>query len=173
MPIRKCDGLHNELLRDSYGLFINFLCLVMLSEPTLPEKDRRGALRPIDEQVVSTSRLAIERPVQPSDWTETGIPQRPRRFGLGDRTVDLERHLITIGDFQVHLTQIECRLLDRMWAKRNRTIPSESLVDVLWVRMPGVVRTRFGLWSKMSVVNSSPILATRATLSSTAESATG
>ena len=60
------------------------------------------------------------------------MPQGPRRFAIGDRTVDLERHLITIGDFQVHLTHLECRLLDRMWAKRNRTIPSERLVDVLW-----------------------------------------
>ena len=101
------------------------------------------------------------------------MPQGPRRFGIGDRTVDLERHLITIGDFQVHLTQLECRLLDRMWAKRNRTIPSERLVDVLWVLMPGVARTRCDLWSKMSVVNLSPIRGAHAISSSTVQLVTG
>jgi len=120
--------------RTPYGPFMNFLCLVSLPELTLPEEDWERVLRRSQEQVVSTIRPAMEQSGQLGEWIETGRSRRPRRFAVGDRTVDLERHLVTFGDFHFPLTQLECRLLDRMWVRPNRTIPSERLVHVLWGR---------------------------------------
>jgi two-component system, OmpR family, KDP operon response regulator KdpE len=64
-----------------------------------------------------------------------GMPTRLQglsQFEIGDRQIDLEAHIIRCGGDQVSLTQIECRLLQRLGSQLNKTISSEKLVSYLW-----------------------------------------
>jgi two-component system, OmpR family, KDP operon response regulator KdpE len=70
-----------------------------------------------------------------------------RRFVIGDRSIDLDAHTISVGGAQVHLTQIECRLLEHLGARLNQTVPSRKMVDLMWDRNAGR-----GLHSLRSVV---------------------
>jgi two-component system, OmpR family, KDP operon response regulator KdpE len=69
------------------------------------------------------------------------------RFVIGDRRIDLDAHTISVGGAQVHLTQIECRLLEHLGARLNQTVPSRKMVDLMWGRNSGR-----GLHSLRSVV---------------------
>src|SRR3974390_2979314 len=70
-----------------------------------------------------------------------------RQFVIGDRSIDLDAHTISVGGTKVHLTQIECRLLEHLGARLNQTVPSRKMVDLMWDRNAGR-----GLHSLRSVV---------------------
>jgi two-component system, OmpR family, KDP operon response regulator KdpE len=71
-----------------------------------------------------------------ANHTGAAVSRRLRRFTVGDRDVDLDAHLITAAGLQVHLTQIECKLLGHLVARLDETVPSQKLVDLVWGRDP-------------------------------------
>jgi two-component system, OmpR family, KDP operon response regulator KdpE len=59
-----------------------------------------------------------------------------RSFMIGDRYVDLMTHSVTASGAEIHLTRIECRLLEHLIAHCNQTIPRQKLATLIWGRDP-------------------------------------
>ena len=56
----------------------------------------------------------------------------PEVVTLGDRSVDLEARLVSIGDDPVDLTRTEFDLLAAMLAKPRAALPRRQLIDEVW-----------------------------------------
>lgn len=92
--------------------------------------------------IVPTSSRSVEHTVG-----QRAKQRYRRQFVIGDRSIDLDAHTISVGGAQVRLTQIECRLIEHLGARLNQTVPSHKMVDLMWDR-----NARRGLHSLRTVV---------------------
>ncbi len=64
-----------------------------------------------------------------------------KQYRLGRAEIDFEHFLATVDDEEIHLTQLEWKLLDYFVTNEGRVIPRNELLEEVW-DMPGSISTR-------------------------------
>ena len=55
-----------------------------------------------------------------------------RPFHAKDLTVDFEKHLVTVGDTPVHLTQIEFKIIALLAQNSGRVMTYDAIISNIW-----------------------------------------
>ena len=123
--------------------------VLILSARTLTEDRTRGfdvgadqyLTKPFDlDELISRVKnllLLYDRRAKGRTIHESGRKQ----YRFGRAVMDFERFLGTVNDDEVHLTQLEWRLLDYFVRNEGRVIPRNELLEEVW-DMPGTITTR-------------------------------
>lgn len=134
-----------QAMRES-GLDIPVL---ILSARTLTEDRTRGfdvgadqyLTKPFDlDELISRVKnllLLYDRRATGRMLHESGRKQ----YRFGHAEIDFEHFLATVGEEEVHLTQLEWKLLDYFVSNEGRIVPRNELLEEVW-DMPGTITTR-------------------------------
>ena len=64
-----------------------------------------------------------------------------QQFAFGQAEIDFEHYQAKVGSREIHLTQLEWKLLDYFVRNEGRVIPRNELLEEVW-DMPGSITTR-------------------------------
>jgi len=123
--------------------------VLILSARTLTEDRTRGfdvgadqyLEKPFDlDELISRVKnllLSYDRRAKGKINHESGRKQ----FRFGRAEIDFEHYQAKVGEKEVHLTQLEWKLLDYFERNAGRVIPRDELLEEVW-DMPGSIETR-------------------------------
>ena len=83
---------------------------------------------------ISTPELLARIRVELRHSNQSGAEGEPFRtkYAAGDLVVDYERHRVTRGEQEIHLTQIEFKILTALAKNAGRVITYDSLIRQIW-----------------------------------------
>ncbi len=123
--------------------------VLILSARTLTEDRTRGfnvgadqyLTKPfdLDELISRVNNLLLLYDRRATGRIEHESGRKQYRFGKAE--VDFEHFLATVSDDEVHLTQLEWKLLDYFVRNEGRVVPRNELLEEVW-DMPGSITTR-------------------------------
>lgn len=83
---------------------------------------------------VGTSELLarIRTALRHSNKLNTDSPLYKRPFHAKDLTIDFEKHLVTLGEKEIHLTQIEFKIIALLAQSSGRVMTYDSIIENIW-----------------------------------------
>lgn len=83
---------------------------------------------------IGTSELLarIRTTLRHSNRLNTDSPLYKRPFHAKDLTIDFEKHLVTLGEKEVHLTQIEFKIISLLAQNSGRVMTYDTIISNIW-----------------------------------------
>lgn len=83
---------------------------------------------------IGTSELLarIRTALRHSNKLNTDSPLYKRPFHARDLTIDFEKHLVTLGDKEIHLTQIEFKIIALLAQNSGRVMTYDTIIENIW-----------------------------------------
>lgn len=83
---------------------------------------------------IGTSELLarIRTALRHSNRLNTDSPLYKRPFHAKDLTIDFEKHLVTLGEKEVHLTQIEFKIISLLAQNSGRVMTYDTIISNIW-----------------------------------------
>ena len=74
----------------------------------------------------------IRTALRHSRSADTAAPRQPSPYHAGDLTIDFERRLVKLKDKEVHLTQIEYKLVSLLAQNAGRVMTYDAIISQIW-----------------------------------------
>ena len=83
---------------------------------------------------IGTSELLarIRTALRHSNRLNTDSPLYKRPFHARDLTIDFEKHLVTLGEKEIHLTQIEFKIISLLAKNSGRVMTYDAIISNIW-----------------------------------------
>ena len=74
----------------------------------------------------------IRASLRHSNRLNTDSPLYKRPFHARDLTIDFEKHLVTLGEKEIHLTQIEFKIISLLAKNSGRVMTYDAIISNIW-----------------------------------------